>query len=142
MARKPVVATTIKAASSVASIKGADPIVVLYTKFSIQSERKYQVSGRAMALATTSKIINSLISKKETAPTDAPSTFLIPISFDLRSAVNEINPKVPKQAMIMARTVKMVNTNEYKRFQAPPILRISSKAFGFGRRMPLVARYS
>ena len=39
------------------------------------------------------------------------------------------------------RTVKMVNTNEYKRFQAPPILRISSKAFGFGRRMPLVARY-
>ena len=40
------------------------------------------------------------------------------------------------------RTVKMVNTNEYKRFQAPPILRISSKAFGFGRRMPLVAKYS
>ena len=39
------------------------------------------------------------------------------------------------------RTVKMVNTNEYKRFQAPPILRISSKAFGFGRRMPLVAKY-
>ena len=40
------------------------------------------------------------------------------------------------------RTVRMVNTNEYKRFQAPPILRISSKAFGFGRRMPLVAKYS
>lgn len=40
------------------------------------------------------------------------------------------------------KTVRMVNTNEYKRFQAPPILRISSKAFGFGRRMPLVARYS
>jgi NAD+ synthase (glutamine-hydrolysing) len=40
------------------------------------------------------------------------------------------------------RTVKMVNTNEYKRFQAPPIIRVSSKAFGFGRRMPLVALYS
>ena len=40
------------------------------------------------------------------------------------------------------RTVKMVNNNEYKRFQAPPILRVSSKAFGFGRRMPLVARYT
>ncbi|MFY9150696.1 MAG: NAD+ synthase [Prolixibacteraceae bacterium] len=40
------------------------------------------------------------------------------------------------------KTVRMVNTNEYKRFQAPPILRISSKAFGFGRRMPLVAKYS
>lgn len=40
------------------------------------------------------------------------------------------------------KTVRMVNQNEYKRFQAPPILRVSSKAFGFGRRMPLVARYS
>ncbi|MDP4204545.1 MAG: NAD+ synthase [Bacteroidota bacterium] len=39
------------------------------------------------------------------------------------------------------RTVRMVNNNEYKRFQAPPILRISSKAFGFGRRMPLVAQF-
>ena len=39
------------------------------------------------------------------------------------------------------RTVLMVNRNEYKRFQTPPILRISSKAFGFGRKMPLVAKY-
>lgn len=39
------------------------------------------------------------------------------------------------------RTVLMVNRNEYKRFQAPPILRVSSKAFGFGRKMPLVAQY-
>jgi NAD+ synthase (glutamine-hydrolysing) len=37
--------------------------------------------------------------------------------------------------------LSLVNYSEYKRFQAPPILRISSKAFGFGRRMPLVAKY-
>ena len=40
------------------------------------------------------------------------------------------------------KTVRMVNQNEYKRFQTPPILRVSSKAFGFGRKMPLVAKYS
>ncbi|MDA3880554.1 MAG: NAD+ synthase [Prolixibacteraceae bacterium] len=40
------------------------------------------------------------------------------------------------------RTARMVNMNEYKRFQTPPILRISSKAFGFGRKMPLVAKYN
>jgi NAD+ synthase (glutamine-hydrolysing) len=40
------------------------------------------------------------------------------------------------------RTILMVNRNEYKRFQTPPILRISSKAFGFGRKMPLVAKYA
>ncbi|MFO7879980.1 MAG: NAD+ synthase [Bacteroidales bacterium] len=39
------------------------------------------------------------------------------------------------------KVLSMVNMNEYKRFQAPPVLRVSSKAFGFGRRMPLVARY-
>jgi len=37
--------------------------------------------------------------------------------------------------------LKLVNTNEYKRFQAPPVLRVSSKSFGFGRRMPIVAKF-
>ncbi len=39
------------------------------------------------------------------------------------------------------KAIRLVNINEYKRFQAPPILRVSSKAFGFGRRMPLVAKW-
>ncbi|WP_339735432.1 NAD+ synthase [uncultured Sunxiuqinia sp.] len=42
---------------------------------------------------------------------------------------------------IVFKVTRMVNQNEYKRFQSPPILRVSSKAFGFGRKMPLVARY-
>jgi NAD+ synthase (glutamine-hydrolysing) len=41
----------------------------------------------------------------------------------------------------VTRVIKMVNSNEYKRFQAPPILRVSTKAFGFGRKMPLAGRY-
>jgi len=39
------------------------------------------------------------------------------------------------------RVLKLVNTSEYKRYQTPPILRVSPKAFGMGRRMPIVARY-
>jgi NAD+ synthase (glutamine-hydrolysing) len=39
------------------------------------------------------------------------------------------------------KVLRMINANEYKRYQAPPVLRISSKAFGAGRRMPLVAKY-
>jgi len=42
---------------------------------------------------------------------------------------------------LVEKTVRLVNQNEYKRYQTPPILRVSSKAFGFGRRMPLVAKY-
>ena len=42
---------------------------------------------------------------------------------------------------LVYKVINMVNTNEYKRFQTPPVLRISSKAFGYGRRIPLVAKY-
>lgn len=44
-------------------------------------------------------------------------------------------------AALVTRTLKLVNTNEYKRYQTPPILRISPKAFGTGRRMPIVGKY-
>jgi NAD+ synthase (glutamine-hydrolysing) len=44
-------------------------------------------------------------------------------------------------AATVNKVIRMINSNEYKRYQAPPILRISSKAFGAGRRMPLVAKY-
>lgn len=42
---------------------------------------------------------------------------------------------------LVKKIVRMVNVNEYKRYQTPPILRISSKAFGVGRRIPIVGRY-
>jgi NAD+ synthase (glutamine-hydrolysing) len=42
---------------------------------------------------------------------------------------------------LVQKTLKMVNTCEYKRYQTPPILRVSPKAFGMGRRMPIVAKY-
>ncbi len=42
---------------------------------------------------------------------------------------------------LVRRILKMVNTNEYKRHQTPPILRVSPKAFGTGRRLPIVAKY-
>ncbi len=56
--------------------------------------------------------------------------------------------KGPKEIIAMGydkqlvnRILKLVNLNEYKRYQTPPILRISTKAFGMGRRMPIVAKY-
>lgn len=42
---------------------------------------------------------------------------------------------------VVNKVMRLVNMNEYKRHQTPPILRVSSKAFGMGRRMPIVARY-
>jgi NAD+ synthase (glutamine-hydrolysing) len=45
------------------------------------------------------------------------------------------------EAALVDRTLKMVNNNEYKRNQFCPIIRISPKAFGVGRRMPIVGKY-
>ena len=42
---------------------------------------------------------------------------------------------------LVTRVLKLVNTNEYKRNQFCPIIRVSSKAFGVGRRVPIVGKY-
>ena len=41
----------------------------------------------------------------------------------------------------VCEVLKMVNASEWKRYQTPPILRVSPKAFGMGRRMPIAAKY-
>ena len=42
---------------------------------------------------------------------------------------------------LVARILKLVNTAEYKRAQFCPIIRVSYKAFGVGRRLPIVGKY-
>jgi NAD+ synthase (glutamine-hydrolysing) len=56
--------------------------------------------------------------------------------------------KGPKELVAMGidealvrRVLKMVNSNEYKRNQFCPIIRVSCKAFGVGRRVPIVGKY-
>jgi NAD+ synthetase len=44
-------------------------------------------------------------------------------------------------AKTVARVVRLVDRNEYKRQQAAPGLKVTSRAFGFGWRMPIVQRY-
>ena len=41
----------------------------------------------------------------------------------------------------VAGIVRRVDRNEYKRRQAPLVLRVSPKAFGSGRKLPIVHRY-
>ena len=42
---------------------------------------------------------------------------------------------------LVDKIIRLVNMNEYKRFQTAPVLRVSSKAFGYGRKIPLVAKH-
>ena len=44
-------------------------------------------------------------------------------------------------AKLVKRILRMVNINEFKRYQTAPVLRVSRKAFGMGRRLPIVGKY-
>jgi len=50
---------------------------------------------------------------------------------------NEINDVIGDEELVK-KVLRMVDINEFKRNQAAPALRVSSKAFGYGRRYPIV----
>ena len=42
---------------------------------------------------------------------------------------------------VVMSVIRMIERSEYKRQQAAPVLKISQKAFGTGRRFPIAAKY-
>lgn len=59
---------------------------------------------------------------------------------ECRQGPNEIKAMGYDPALV-DRVLRMVNINEYKRNQFCPIIRVSPKAFGVGRRVPIVGKY-
>ena len=59
---------------------------------------------------------------------------------ECRQGPNEIK-QLGFDPALVDRVLKMVNLNEYKRNQFCPIIRVSPKAFGVGRRVPIVGKY-
>ncbi len=59
---------------------------------------------------------------------------------ELRKSPRELIAEGYDEALV-TRIIKLVNGAEFKRYQTPPILRVSPKAFGMGRRMPIVGKY-
>ena len=59
---------------------------------------------------------------------------------ELKKGSNAIIAQGFDEALVH-RVLRMVNLAEFKRYQTPPILRVSPKAFGMGRRMPIVGKY-
>ena len=65
---------------------------------------------------------------------------ILKLYIDGRKGPKEIIAQGYDKALV-ERILKMVNRNEFKRYQTAPVLRVSPKAFGMGRRMPIVAKY-
>ncbi|HMG14463.1 MAG TPA: hypothetical protein VK590_03385, partial [Saprospiraceae bacterium] len=72
-----------------------------------------------------------------------PYNILDPILFqyiEKRQGPLEIIAMGYEEALVR-RILKMVNINEFKRHQSAPVIRVSNKAFGVGRRIPIVGKY-
>ena len=52
----------------------------------------------------------------------------------------EIVAKVGNQE-IVKKVLTLVDRNEFKRKQAAPALRVTTKSFGYGRRFPIVQKW-
>lgn len=56
-------------------------------------------------------------------------------------SVVEIIAELKLDEKLVRDVVRKIDLNEYKRKQAPPCLRVTTKAFGIGRRVPIAQRY-
>lgn len=56
-------------------------------------------------------------------------------------SVAAIADRLEQPARLIRKIAKMVDRNEYKRQQAAPGLRVTSKAFGLGRRIPIAHQF-
>lgn len=59
---------------------------------------------------------------------------------EARAFVTELESHAEGRALVL-RVRQMVARNEYKRRQAPPIIRVRARAFGSGRQMPIAAKH-
>jgi NAD+ synthase (glutamine-hydrolysing) len=67
---------------------------------------------------------------------------LAPWEFDKASSFVANLKAQPAGHALVERVKAMVARNEYKRRQAPPIIRLRARAFGSGRQMPIAAKFS
>ncbi len=62
---------------------------------------------------------------------------ILQLYLEEQNEISEINEEINDYDTVY-KVLRMVDLNEFKRKQAPPVLRVSTKAFGYGRRYPIV----
>ena len=113
----------------------------------------YAIARRANALAGSERIPARSIAKPpsaELAPNQLDSDDLpdyavldaiLSQAIEGRLGAAAIDPPPGANRALVEQVVARLDRNEYKRRQTPLVLRTSTKAFGTGRRLPIVHRY-
>lgn len=66
---------------------------------------------------------------------------IIDLYVEREKSVRDIVELTGYEVELVSQMVKLIDRNEYKRKQAAPGIKITGRAFGFGRRMPIAQRY-
>ena len=91
---------------------------------------------------STNIIPSSCITKTPSA--ELAENQVDPFDYDVISPIVDkviYNESIDNNTPETDEIIRRINQNEYKRRQTPPILRITRKAFGMGRRFPIVNHF-
>lgn len=112
----------------------------------------YRLSSYVNSKANSLVIPGSIIKRPPTAELrynqkdedDIPAYSILDSILDDYIENESSRPQMLKKghdSQVVAKVVNMVDSNEYKRRQAPPGIKITPKAFGKDRRMPITNKY-
>ena len=108
------------------------------------SEYRNKIS-RVIPQATIKKVPSAELRPNQTdqdslPPYDVLDCILEDYVEDYKTA-EQISKERGYDCKLVKSVIRMIERSEYKRQQAAPILKISQKAFGVGRRFPIAAKY-
>ena len=91
---------------SVAKAKTVQPMFILKAKLLSHNRDTEYAKGQAIRLDKITHFKKFFVSRSTIPDVEAPTTFLMPISFVLCSAVNDASPKSPRHEIKIVKTVK------------------------------------
>ena len=108
IAWKLTVIRAINIAATPAMINAAQPICIRYAKSCSHLCIPSHANGTAITIEINTRMIKSFVRSETISGTEAPNTFLTPISFTLCCAAYVINPHKPRQDISMANAEKIL----------------------------------
>lgn len=116
------------------------PKTMVYDLAHFINRDKALIPPRIIAKAPSAELKPDQTDQDDLPPYDLLDSILKGYIEDFKGAGELVQAGFDK--MIVEDVICRVDRNEYKRHQAAPGLKVTSKAFGYGRRFPLAQRYT
>ena len=116
-------------------VGGLAPIADLYKTEVYDLARRFEIPSRVIERAPTAELAPDQTDQDTLPPYDVLDAILR-LHLEQRLSLDEIVDRGFERATV-ERILRGVSTSEYKRQQASPVLKLTEKAFGLGRRYPI-----